>query len=1100
MCKSLPHHPFGGRHVTLCSTKRTFKRLSHENLMHLEWRTAASRRSGACAILRLRLPFLQVQPVFMWQGGGAVAETQLHISLLGEFNLIFQGQTVSAFSGDRPISLLAYLLLHRRTPVSRQHLAFTLWPDSSESQARTNLRNLVYTLRKFLPDADAYIAADAMTLQWRADTDFVLDVAEFEVTLQRAAGASDAEKEHWLELAVDRYTGDLLPGNYDDWIVPLRETLRHAYLDALHELVRMLEVRKEHRSAARFVQRLLLHDPLDEPAYVQLMRLYARSGDRAGVQRTYAQCVTTLRRELDVEPGPATQAAYAELLQLAPPTPEPTPLPAQPVVSPSSARRLPALPSAATPFIGREAEVAHLAELLADPACRLVTVVGPGGIGKTRLALQCASGHQRVFADGVAWTSLVTMTTPAQLSIAIADAINHRLAGAVDADEEIIRVLASQQMLLVLDNFEHLLDSASVLVDILQQTTGVKLLVTSRQALNVPQEWRYDLGALALPETDAPATLTANSAVQLFVQSARRAASAIKLTAADYPAIVRICQLVGGMPLGIELAAAWVRLLTCAEIAAEIEKSLDFLTVTAHSLPPRHRSLRAVFDYAWARLTPAEQRALAQLSIFPGDFTRAAAIAVAAADLPLLSTLADQGLVQRTDAGRFVLHPLIRQYAGEHLEAAAARADAERRHSEFYLHWLAEQDSLLRSAVQKRALADIAQEFPNIRSAWQWAVGQKLPTLLQRAAFSLFYFLELRNRLQEAESLFRSAADALLANEEPLPRAVVIAGCEMRTNQAYFVTRLGQGPVAEMLLQGVVTQLQRLGEAVVLGLSLRYLAIALSVRSDYDDAMTMLHTSFELAMRQDDRWGAAISEAYLGNIAHDQGRLDASHAFLERALLRCRQIGDPRLIAFTLMTMARTNLQTDHIAEATQQLSECLQIAEETGDYYNLTFGNLFMGAARQAQGDFTAARHFIQQGMTLSARSNDILALKRTVLALGLLEMEAGDAAAARSHFLEILRDDQRTHRIKFILTAVLGLATLQAQAGDPATALVWTFAVLRHPQLDWEAQARGAALRAAIEADLTAATIERAQEASARLTFAHVLADVLQRSAPSA
>lgn len=1025
-----------------------------------------------------------------------MTETQLQISLLGEFNLIFQGQTVSAFSGDRPISLLAYLLLHRHTPVSRQHLAFTLWPDSSESQARANLRNLFYTLRRMLPDADAYVAADAMTLQWRAEADFVLDVAEFEAALQRAAGASASEKQRWLEMAIDRYAGDLLPGNYDDWIVPLRETLRHAYLDALYKLVRLLEANEEYRSAARYSQRLLQQDPLDEPAYVQLMRLYARSGDRAGVQRTYTQCVAALRRELDVEPGPATQAAYAELLRLAP---EATPLPAQPVVSPALARRPPALPSAATPFIGRKAEVAHLAELLADPACRLVTIVGPGGIGKTRLALQCAGGHQRIFADGVAWVSLVTLTTPTHLSVAIADAINHRLAGVIAADEEIIRALVDKQVLLVLDNFEHLLDGATLLEEILQRTTNVKLLVTSRQALNIPHEWRYDLGVLTLPAADTPATLTANSAVQLFVQSARRAASAIKLTEADYPAIVQICQLVGGMPLGIELAAAWVRLLTCTEIAAEIEKSLDFLTVTAHSLPPRHRSLRAVFDYAWARLAPAEQQALAQLTIFPGDFTRAAAIVVAAADLSLLSTLADQSLVQRSDAGRFVLHPLIRQYAGEHPARADERADAERRHSEFYLSWLAEQDCLLRSAAQKQALADITQEFPNIRIAWHWAVTHQLAAPLQRAAFPLFYFLELRNRLQEAESLFRSAGDALLAAGEPLPRAVAIAGCEMRTNQAYFVTRLGQGPAAEVILRDVITQLQQLDEEVVLGLSLRYLAIALSVRSNYDDATAMLRTSFELAARQGDRWGAAISEAYLGNMAHDQGRLDDSHAFLKRALLRCRQIGDPRLIAFTLMTMARTNLQTDHIAEAMLQLSECLQIAEETGDYYNLTFANLFMGAAQQAQGNFAAARHFIQQSMTLSALSNDILASKRIALALGLLDLAAGDTAAARSHFLEILRDDQRTHRIKFILMAVLGLATLQAQEGDAATALVWTLAVLRHSQLDWEAQARGATLRATLEAKLAPDAIEYAQTESARLTFSDVLAAILQDSAAS-
>lgn len=1028
-----------------------------------------------------------------------MTETQLQISLLGEFNLIFQGQTITAFSGDRPISLLAYLLLHRHTPVSRQHLAFTLWPDSSESQARTNLRNLLYTLRRTLPDADAYIAVDAMTLQWRAETAFVLDVAAFEAALQAAASASGDERRHWLEAAVESYAGDLLPGNYDDWIMPLRETLRQAYLGALDELVRLFAARKEYRSAARYSQRLLLHDPLDEPAYVQLMQLYVLNGDRAGVQRTYAQCVAALRRELDVEPGAATQAAYAQFLRMETPAAPTTASHTTASHTTASTVRATALPSPTAPFIGREAELAQLAELLADPTCRLLTVIGPGGIGKTRLALQTAIGHRPVYADGVAWVALTDVQMAEQLGAAIADALNHRLMGA-DAEHEVLHLLADRKLLLVLDNFEHLLEAADFLARIVHQAPGVMLLVTSRHALHLLEEWRYELGEMPLPVEDDADTLAENSAVQLFIQSARRAAPTRGLTHADYLAAARICRLVGGMPLGIELAASWMRLLTCTEIADEIAKSLDFLTATARNLPPRHRSLRAIFDHSWALLTVDEQQALARLALFHGSFTREAAVAVADAELALLSALADQSLLQRTGTGRYVLHDVIRQYAREQLAAnPVVHADAARRHGEFYLRWLADQDSGLRSAAQKQTLADIAQEFPNIRVAWQWAVGQKLPVLLQSAAFPLFYFLELRNRLQEAESLFRSAGDALLAAGEPLPRIVIIAGCEMRTNQAYFVTRLGQGPIAQTMLQGAVTQLQQLGEEVVLGFSLRYLGILLSARGLHGDAATTLQSSFELSIRRQDHWGAAVTQNYLGVGAYDQGRLDDSHALLADSLARSRTLGDPRLIAFSLLMMARTDLQTGRVAEAAQQLSECLQIAQETDDLYNLTYANLYAGVASQMQGDFDAARRRIQQSMTLSALSTDVLALKRAALALGFLELASSAAAAAQPHFLEILSDNQRMHAVKFILAAVLGMATLRASQGDAYSALVWTLAVLRHPTLDWEAQARGVALCAALETELTADAVHHAQEASAHLAFADVLADILHHAPPS-
>jgi len=241
----------------------------------------------------------------------------LHISLLGEFQIIYGSGLAPNFSGDRPISLLAYLLLHRQAPVSRQRLAFTLWPDSTESQARTNLRNLYYTLRHTLPDADSYIAADAMTLQWRNDADVVLDIVEFEKALTAAKTAdSIQEKINLLEEAISIYNGDLLPGNYDDWIIPWREELRQAFLDTMQQLVELQEEVGEYRAAARIAQRLIQQDSLDEPAYVQLMRLYARNGDRAGVRRVYESCVVALRRELDLEPSPATQAAYEELLRL----------------------------------------------------------------------------------------------------------------------------------------------------------------------------------------------------------------------------------------------------------------------------------------------------------------------------------------------------------------------------------------------------------------------------------------------------------------------------------------------------------------------------------------------------------------------------------------------------------------------------------------------------------------------------------------------------------------------------------------------------------------------------------------------------------------
>lgn len=1021
-----------------------------------------------------------------------MAESQLHITLFGEFGLLFQGRTAPSFSGDRPISLLAYLLLHRHTAVSRQHLAFTLWPDSSDSQARANLRNLFYTLRQTLPDADTYLAADSMTLQWRSDADFSLDVAEFEAALAAAKTAvSDTDKLRWLETAVSTYTGDLLPGNYDDWIIPRREALRQHYLDALHQLVALLEAQSDYRAAVRIGQRLLQLDPLDEAAYVQLMRLHARSGDRAGVRRVYEQCVAALRRELDVEPGPVTQAAYDEFLRLeapATPTPEPQTRPAGGEIRPSP------LPVPATPFIGREAELAHLAELLADPTCRLLTIVGPGGMGKTRLALETAVGHQPVFADGVAWVSLNALQTPDQLAAAIAEALRYRLSGAGDAESELLHVLAAKQLLLVLDNFEHLLPAADFLTCIVGETTAVKLLVTSRQALELQEEWRFDLGEMSLPDEQTMETLADNSAVQLFIQSARRAASTLTLTEADYPAIAHICQLVGGMPLGIELSASWMRLLSCAEIAQEIGKSLDFLTVTLRNMPPRHRSLRAVFEYSWDLLTSVEQQILVRLSVFQGGFTREAAAQIASANLPQLSMLVDRSLVQRTAVGRYNLHNIIRQYASDHLQAdPAAYQETARQHGRYFLQWLADQDAVLRGPGQKDGLTAVAADLANIRTAGEWGVAHQSFDLLCRAAFPLFYFYELRGLLQSGETIFRQAAERLAQGADATSSAAQIAIGSMRTNQAYFALRLGQITAVESWLREVVDTLQALADETVLSYSLRYLALAVAANGRLEEAVQLMQQSLAIASRHDQHWEIAITQAYIGMLRHDQGRLPEAQQYLQEALANGRRLQDVRVAAFSLLLLSRTQIELGNIETAVEQLTEVISLAEQTDDAYSINMAYWTLGVAKRKQGDLSTARNFFQKSRDSFAFTNDLVGVDRISIPLGFLELELGNFAEAKAYFLTTLQAE-REQAPKYIFSAVVGLATLYLlDEGDPAVALVWVLSVLAHPTIDWEARQRAETLCAELQAQLTPDQITQAQQEAVGRSFDAILSSIL-------
>ncbi|MDX1414998.1 MAG: BTAD domain-containing putative transcriptional regulator [Candidatus Promineifilaceae bacterium] len=1017
-------------------------------------------------------------------------EAQLKVSLLGGFSLVYQGQPIPGLHGDRPISLLAYLLLHRQTAVSRQQLAFTLWPDSSDSQARTNLRNLFYTLRHTLPDADSFLAADTMTLQWREDADVELDVAQFEVALAAAKTAVSAQEQALhLETALSLYKGDLLPGNYDDWIIPIREDLRQAFQDALHQLLHLLQQIGDYRAAARAGQRLIQHDPLDEPAYVQLMRLHALNGDRAGVRRVYDACVLALRRDLDVEPSPATEAAYKELLQLETSPSGPQRVPFSAPIRPSP------LPAATTLFVGRETELAQIAERLADPDCRLLTIVGPGGIGKTRLALHAAAGHIPVFDDGAAWVPLNALQTPEQLAAALAQALNFRLRGAANVETELFPLLAPMKMLLVLDNFEQLLPAADFLTRLLERTTELKLLVTSRQALELPQEWRFDLGALPLPEEVSADALVDNSAVQLFVQSGRRAAGSFAPTEADYPLIAHICELVGGMPLGIELAASWLRLLSCAEIAQEIEKNLDFLTVTLHHLPQRHRSLRDLFEYSWRLLTREEQQILLRLSIFRGGFTREAAQQVAAADLQQLAALVDRTLVQRTAVGRYSLHNVIRTYAADHLQAdPAAAAETARRHSSHFLRWLAKQDGELRGAGQKGALTAAAADLANIRLAWQRAAAQQESELLFPAAFPLFYFYEVRGFLSEGEAALRLAADSLSLAAGPADLAAQQAVCALHIYQAFLGFRQGKVAAAHALLQSAVAELETAANKTLLSHALCYLGIVEWALGHFSPAAEYLQSALTLALEQGDEWETVMAQVYLSLLGHDQGRLEEARRQLTAVLPTAEKLGDPRLLANFLLISGRINLLLGYLTDAERQLAHCLERAHETRDPNGITYALLYLGMVKQAQGDLTEARQLIGQSMALYVEFNDRVGLERAWVTMGYLEIAAENLEAAHSYFLSFLRVTERVHSLRYLLVAMVGMAVVHARSGDAFTALAWSLAVQQHPSVDWESRQRAQTLAAELQQVLTPEAISQAEKIAAEKTFPAVLEEIRQ------
>ena len=698
----------------------------------------------------------------------------LTIRLLGQFEITLNGERLHLPTRAAE-SLAAWLLLHPGPQHQRDFLAGLLWPDTTETNARNNLRHALWRLRQAIPDD--YLRVDARSIGWRADAPYTLDVD----ALRNGSPETSAG-------AVDAYAGELLPGFYDEWIIRERERLAALYDEQMGRLLENLLAVGEWRQAIERAEGWIAHGHAPEPAYRALIHAHAALGDRSAALAAYQRCVDALESELGVPPSPKTTAladaihnSQFTVHHLQFPTPQAPPT---------------NLPPPTTPLIGRENELAALAALLADPAHRLVTILGPGGMGKSRLALAAASEAMPHFANGVYLVELAALTAADDIPRAVADALGYLFQNdGRPPHRQLFDLLADRQILLLLDNFEHLLDGAGFVVALLENAPGLRLLLTSRERLRLHAETLFRLEGLTYPTQEAPTGSAADyTALELFAQSARRVRRDFTPTPADWPAIAHICRLVGGAPLGVILAAAWVEHLSPAEIADEIAANIDLLAQELRDLEPRHRSIEALFAQSWQRLSPAERGALMGVSVCAGGFDRQAAQAIAGAGLPLLTRLVDSSLLWRVGEGRYDLHELIRQMARRRLQEAGAEEHTRGIHSRYYLGFVAQQTARLKGGQQEAAVESLAAEHENVRAAWGWAAQKGAVDLLAAALEGLGIALNRPGQWQEGAALMDRAIAAL---PEPDTAEALLLRAGLLVWHAIFLTEAMQLEPAE---------------------------------------------------------------------------------------------------------------------------------------------------------------------------------------------------------------------------------------------------------------------------------------------------------------
>lgn len=649
------------------------------------------------------------------------------------------------------------------------------------------------------------------------------------------------------------------------------------------------------------------------------------------------------------------------------------------------------------------------------------------------------------------------------------------------------------------DPFEHLLtDAPSVALvgDLLGGAPGVKLLVTSREPLHLQAEWVFEVPGLPVPQSVHPDDLAANSAAQLFLQRAQRARVGFTLTPENSLPILRICQLVEGLPLGLELAAAWVLTLSCQEIAQELERDLahpqrgmDFLATPARDIPKRHRSISAVFDHSWKLLSAEEQGMLRRLAVFQGGFEREAAEYVAGASLSLLSTLVAKSLLRRTDAkvGRYDLHELVRQYALGHLHRDEPEyIQTRHRHSRYDTALLARRGTALKGTERAAVVAELISEIANLRLAWHWATTYRQANALSQAADTLFWLYESRSNCREGVPLFGQAVESLQANEEATEpatsteRAQRLALGQALSYQGFFCFRQGQHPQGRKLLQRSLVLLQTLVDEdslpvrVALSDATAFLGTVTSMMGDYSEGHRLLHEGLLMKYALDDRWGAAFCLRQLGLSAYYLGEYTEAHRLFNESLALSREMGNTWAIASSLNILSLAAYAQGNYHEAQQLLREGLVLSQALEDRYNIAVSLNGLGLVSQALGDGVEAQRFFQESIAIWREIGDQGDLAQTLNNLGDTLLAQGDQLKAEQLFLEALAIAQEAEVTPVLLDAVRGLAALRAQVGASEEALALLFHILQHSAATQKTKGRAQELCTEMATRLTPAQVE--------------------------
>lgn len=979
---------------------------------------------------------------------------RLTISLLGPPQ-VHSGGSAVRLHRRRTTALLAYLAV-QPGPHRRESLLALLWPECGPNHAPAYLRNALWELGR--SPVGRWLDTGNDTVELRTGEAIGVDIVTFRALLARWDSGNDEELAESgvqaLTSAVELYRGHFLAGftlpdslPFDEWQESQAEALRQQLGAALERLVHHHLARGEVAVAAGLGSRWVALDPLDEPVYLKLMAIYSEAGHPDRALRQFELCARSLRDELQAQPSPETRALHEHIRGS---------LANRCIVNTASTPASHNLPIPSTPFVGRERELAEAARLLTAPECRVLTLVGYGGSGKTRLAVEAAAQWHRSTGCQVVFVSLAEAHSPLDAVAAILDALSLRLlVRGMDRSEcraddlpglldRLVLCLQGANGLLLLDNAEHLDGLDTIIHTLLDSNVTLRLLITSRRRLGLRAEWILPVEGLAFPEAQCPAgEWGAYPAIRLFIDTARRISHEFAPDEHELRAVRRVCTLLEGAPLAIELAAAWIATLSCVEIAAELEGGLDFLASTGSDVPARQRSLRAAFEYSWALLVPQTQACFARLSVFRGSFTRRAAREIAGASTATLAMLNDRSLIHQVSPGRYDVHPVLRQFAVELLaENPVENAAALDRHALYFLREVARLAPQLETRLQRVASAALEADAQNIAAAWIRSAESGWTTEIGDAAFGLFHYHDMTSRVMEGAGLFRQAADALpssVSSHGETLRAFLetCSGWFLRASDPMqgraemerSVRRLRRGPPsrflglslallglegvsqwpsrAERLLAQSAKAFQVIGDRWGMAVAFEGLSFAVVRR---DAVASAEYASRSLAIRSElgDTWGISMALMALGTAARFRGEPAVAREHYERSLAARVEFAMDRIgIAQCMWNIAATALLEGNHEEAMQRFRDAAALSREVGDLGLAARCLISVVRAARAAGRVEDARRSLEESLALSAtvgareEQAGVLA-EMAALALDNLEIAAAQQAAEHALALD--------------------------------------------------------------------------------------------------